>query len=268
MIKINQFEQVTQIMMGHEFEGQVLVWVAAYLVDGLLIDTGCKHTEEELAEFLEGQNLKLAVNTHYHEDHIGANHILKERLGIQILAHRESIPLINQVPTLYPHQENVWGYPEPTEVGCLQEKIETAHFHFDVVETPGHCKGHVVLVEPQQGWCFSGDIFASAKPRVLREEENTAETVRSMKRLVDLETDRLVLFTAQGNIVQDGREALQFCSEYLQDLSQRAKQLEKKGLSITEIRDELFGKEHAWATLSSGQFSTENLIRDVLRAKM
>jgi len=266
MIKVNQFEEVIQIKMSRELGGKPLYWVAAYLVDGLLIDTGCRHTAEELVKFLEGQNLKFIVNTHYHEDHIGANYILKQRFGIEIFAPRESVPLINQVPKLYPYQEMVWGYPEPTEVDCLPEKIETDHFHFDVVETPGHCKGHVALIEPEKGWCFSGDLFISERPKVIRPEENIAEITRSMKKLVNLKTNRLILFTSMGNVVHDGRKALQSCIEYFQDLSQRARQLEKKGFSISVIRDELFGRESSLAGFTDGQFSSENLIRAVFRA--
>ena len=277
MIKVNHFEEVTQVRMGREIEefgGQVLYWVAAYLVDGLLIDTGCKYTSDEFVNFLEGQDLKFAVNTHYHEDHIGANQLLKEKLGIEIFADRESVPLINQVPKLYTYQEMVWGYPEPTEVSFLPEKIDTDHFHFDVVETPGHCKGHVALVEPEKGWCFSGDLFVGERPKVIRPEEDIAETVRSMKRLADLKTDRLILFTSAGKVVQDGREALRSCVEYFQDLSYKAKDLENKGLSVTAIRDELLdgegsiGQLGSFAELTDGQFSSENLIRAVLRAEI
>ena len=266
MIKVIQFQVITLIKMSRELGGKPLYWVAAYLVDGLLIDTGCRHTAEELVKFLEGQNLKFIVNTHYHEDHIGANYILKQRFGIEIFAPRESVPLINQVPKLYPYQEMVWGYPEPTEVDCLPEKIETDHFHFDVVETPGHCKGHVALIEPEKGWCFSGDLFISERPKVIRPEENIAEITRSMKKLVNLKTNRLILFTSMGNVVHDGRKALQSCIEYFQDLSQRARQLEKKGFSISVIRDELFGRESSLAGFTDGQFSSENLIRAVFRA--
>lgn len=264
MIEVSQFEEVTQIKMSRELGGKPLYWVAAYLVDGLLIDTGCNHTADELAKFLEGQTLKIAVNTHYHEDHIGANYILKQKFAIEILAPRESVLFVNQVPKLYPYQEMVWGYPEPTEVNCLPKKINTDHLHFDVVETQGHCKGHVALVEPEKGWCFSGDLFISENPKVIRPEENITEIIKSMKKLVDLKTDRLILFTSIGNVLHDGRKSLQSSIEYFQDLSQTAKQLEKKGFSISAIRDELFGRESSLAGITDGQFSSENLIRAVL----
>ena len=267
MIGANYFEEVMQIKMGRDIEEQVLYWVAAYLVDGLLIDTGCKYTAEELVEFLEDKNLKLAVNTHYHEDHVGANYILKKS-GIPIFASLESVPLINQVPKLHPYQEMVWGYPEPSEVDCLPRRIETEHFHFDVIDTPGHCKGHVALVEPEKGWCFSGDLFVSPKPMVVRPEEDITQIVRSMKKLIGLKTDRLILFTSVGNVVQDGCRALQSCVDYLQDLSQKAKQLEKQGLSTSAIRDRLLGGESHFAAATDGEMSSENLVRAVLRAQI
>lgn len=266
MIEINQFEEIIQIRMSRELGGKPRYWVAAYLVDGLLIDTGCKHTADELLKFLEDQSVKLVVNTHYHEDHIGANHLLKQNSDIEIFAHRESVPLINHVPKLYPYQEMVWGYPEPTEVDCLSDKLKTDRLHFEVVETPGHCSGHIALVEPEKGWCFSGDLFVSERPPVVRPEENITEIIRSMKKLIDLKTDRLILFTSIGNVVQDGRRALQSCIDYFRDLSQRAKQLDKKGLSIEAIRDRLFERESHLARLTDGQFSSENLVRAVLQS--
>jgi glyoxylase-like metal-dependent hydrolase (beta-lactamase superfamily II) len=150
----------------------------------------------------------------------------------------------------------------------LPERVETDHFHFDVVETPGHCNGHVALVEPEKGWCFSGDLFVSEKPRVIRPEEDIAGITKSMKKLVALQTDRLILFTAMGDVVQDGRKALQTCIEYFQDLSRRAKQLEKKGLSIAAIRDKLLGEEGLFPQVTDGQFSSKNLARAALRAQI
>jgi glyoxylase-like metal-dependent hydrolase (beta-lactamase superfamily II) len=276
MIHVSQFGEITQFKMGRESHGQALweppgqvfYWTSAYLVDGLLIDTGCPHTAEEFVQLLEGRSLKVAVNTHYHEDHIGANYLLQKKFGLRILASRESIPLINKVPKIHKYQELIWGYPVPTKVELLPDKIETEHFRFDVVPTPGHCKGHVALVEPTRGWCFSGDLYLSAEPKAVRPEEDIAGIARSMQKLVNLKTEQLILFTSLGNVVQDGREALQSCIAYLEDLSQKAKQLGKQGLSASAIRDKLFGRETVLAGITEGDVSAENMIRAALRAKI
>ena len=276
MIQVSQFGEITQFRMGREFQGQapwqppgqVFYWTSAYLVDGLLIDTGCPHTAEEFVRSLEGRAVKLVVNTHYHEDHVGANYLLQQKFGLRILASRESIPLINAPHKQHTYQEVAWGIPVPTKVELLPKNIETEHFHFDVVPTPGHSKGHIALVEPTQGWCFSGDLFASREPRSVRPEEDVGGIARSMQKLVDLKTDQLILFTSLGNVVQDGREALRACIAYLKGLSLKTKRLEKQGLSAGAIRDQLFGRETILAGLSEGDISAENMIRAVLRAKI
>jgi glyoxylase-like metal-dependent hydrolase (beta-lactamase superfamily II) len=269
MIKISQVEQLIQIRMGREVNGTVPYATAAYLIDGLLIDTGPGHTATELAQALEGRYVKLAVNTHHHEDHIGGNAILMRKFGIEILASCLSAPIIRQGPKMYALGEEAWGVPEPTEVGRLPETIETDHFRFDVMDTPGHCHGHVALVEPTRGWCLSGDLYVPWEPtRYRRGEEDLIQTIRSMEKLIGLKTEKLVLLTSVGRIVQDGRSALRSRIEYYQKLARRARQLEKKGLSVVAIRDELFGGESPIAEATGGDISSEHLVEALLSAEI
>jgi len=265
MIETASFEGVTHIRMSREIGGRPIYWVAAYLVDGLLIDTGCRYTAAELASFLKGRPVRQAVNTHFHEDHIGGNRLLQEKLGIEIFAPADSVSLIAREAKLLPYQEAVWGCPAPSETRPIPAVIRTKRHVFDVIDTPGHSAGHAALVEKGRGWCFSGDIFAREKMKCIRPEEDMGKTIASMQRLIDLPTDRLILFTSVGRIVEDGRRALRDCIEYLRNLSCRAKALERDGRTVPEIVCELFGKEHAFAALSNGQYTTENLVRSVLK---
>ncbi|MEM3525819.1 MAG: MBL fold metallo-hydrolase [Candidatus Jordarchaeaceae archaeon] len=267
MIEINRFEDVTQIKLSREMNGKPLYWAAAYLVDGLLIDTGPSHTAEELVKFLEGKGIKFAVNTHFHEDHVGANSLLQHRLGIKIFAHPKAVPLISEVPKLLPYQELVWGYPKPTQVSPIPNNIKTDSFNFEIVETPGHTQDHIALVEREKGWCFTGDLFVTEKPKAFRPAEDVLEIIGSMRKLVGLPTDRLILFTGIGRIVKDGRVALQSCADYLEDLSRKVKNLAEKGLSVSAIREELIGEDTSLAILTDGDFSAENLIKSILRSK-
>jgi len=267
LIEVDHVGEVTRIKMGREYQGRVLYWTAAYLVDGLLIDTGCSYTAKELTRFLEGQHLDLAVNTHHHEDHVGANHQLQERFKIPIMASGESAPLIARSPKLLPYQELVWGYPVPTKVEILSDKVETQNHHFDVIATPGHCPGHVALVEMTKGWCFTGDLFISREPKAMRPEEGIYEIARSMKKLVDLKTEKLILFTGLGNVVDDGRKALRSCTDYIHGLSRRARTLERQGLSTGAMVNQLFGRESVLAGLTDGHISSENVVRALLRSE-
>jgi hydroxyacylglutathione hydrolase len=253
--------------MGREYQGRVLYWTAAYLVDGLLVDTGCPHTAEEFTEFLEGQHLDLAVNTHHHEDHVGANHRLQQQFQTPIMASRESVPFIAESPRLYPYQELVWGHPVPTKVNVLPDEVETKDHLFRVIETPGHCPDHVALVETTKGWCFTGDLFISREPKAMRPEEDIYEIARSMKKLIDLPTGKLILFTGLGNVVEDGRAALQSCINYIDGLSKRAKTLERQGFTPSVIVNQLFGRESILAGLTDGHISSENVVRALLRSE-
>ena len=264
MIEIQGFEEVTQIRMSREFGGKPAYWVAAYLVDGLLIDTGCSYTAGELVSYLEKHPPKWVANTHYHEDHIGANRLIQERFGIDIYAPPESVPLIGRPATLFAYQELVWGYPEPSEVQPIPPAIRTDRFSFEVIETPGHSAEHVALVERSKGWCFSGDLFAGEAVKVIRPEEDMQTTVASLERLAALDTQRMVLFTSSGRIVENGLKALGECARYLRAFSRKAKALQAQGRSVEEIMDALFGGEHPRAQRTDGQFTTENLIRSVL----
>ena len=276
MKEFHRFGDITQIKMGRDVpegthwpEGQpVLYWTAAYLVDGLLIDTGCRHTAKELADFLEGQYLKLAVNTHYHEDHVGGNAVLRDRFGIEVLASPETIEMIDLAPDWKPYREFIWGSPEPCPIGVLPECVETERYSFRVIATPGHCKGHVSLVEPTRGWCFSGDLIASTEPRVVGFEEDIDGTVASMQRILDLGIEGLALYgSAFGKVFENGCEALRLCIDYLQDLSVKVARLQKRGLPATEIRDELLGRESTLAELSDGDASSLNLIRAIMKSR-
>ncbi len=227
MIEADRYEDVTRIRMSIEADGKAVYWVAAYLVDGLLIDTGAPHTAEELVGFLADEKPRVVVNTHFHEDHVGADRLLRERFGMDIFAHPDSVPLINRVPELRPYQEYVWGYPEPCEVLPLGPVVKTPHCRFEVIETPGHSPGHVSLVEMERGWCFSGDIFISERPKVIRADEDAAGLIASMRLLAGLPRERLVLFTSMGKIFPRGREALLACVAYLEETGERVRELSR-----------------------------------------
>lgn len=68
MIEIQTFEENTQIRMSREIRGNPLSRIAAYFVEGPLIDTECSYTVTELVSYLEKPPPKLAVNTPYLND--------------------------------------------------------------------------------------------------------------------------------------------------------------------------------------------------------
>lgn len=267
MLKVNHFGEITQLMMGREMDGAVLYWTAAYLVDGLLIDTGCAYTAEELGGFLEEREIEQVVNSHHHEDHIGANAFIQRQLGLKIYAHPRAIPLIKNGFPLLEYQEMVWGYPELTVVQPLPGAIRTKHYSFEVIETPGHSPDHIALFEREQGWCFTGDLFVSENLKVLRADEDINGIIASLEKLLVLPAEKLTLYTALGRVVPEGKRAVASFLEYLRDLRRKVAELAGDSLTAPEIRDHIFGRETQMEPLTGGHFSILNLVEQLMPKK-
>ncbi|MBI4966407.1 MAG: MBL fold metallo-hydrolase [Desulfomonile tiedjei] len=268
MIETSCFDGVTQIKMSRGGKGRIHYWVSAYLVDGVLIDTGCSHCAKEFVDYLEGTDVRVAVNTHYHEDHVGANKLLQERLGIEILAHPQAIPLIKRPPALPSYREITWGNPEPSEVNPVPRRIETSRFCFDVIETPGHCEDHISLVESSRGWCFTGDLYFGEKLKTAGRETDITAMMHSMKKILELGTENLMLFTALRTVEKRGQKALRAAINYFETLGMKAKDLQERGLDVSAIVDELMGGESMFCRQTAGHFSSANLVRLLLDADL
>src|SRR3954449_1769169 len=107
-------------------------WLSnAYLVAdeqdgmGVIIDSG--GPSAPLLEAVERLHLTVPylLLTHHHGDHVAENHVYKERLGVEILAH----------PLEAEHLVYVDRASEPGEI------IEAGGLHIDGIHTPGHTAG-------------------------------------------------------------------------------------------------------------------------------
>jgi glyoxylase-like metal-dependent hydrolase (beta-lactamase superfamily II) len=95
MLKVTSFDNVLRLDSARTLAGRGRYWMTAYLVDGLLIDSGCAHAAPELVDALSEKTLTCLVNTHSHEDHIGANGLLQSKQqGLEILAHPLALPVL------------------------------------------------------------------------------------------------------------------------------------------------------------------------------
>ncbi|MBU0517143.1 MAG: MBL fold metallo-hydrolase [Proteobacteria bacterium] len=264
MIEITPQGEVTRIMMSQTMGGRPLYWVAAYLVDGLLIDTGCHHTRAELLDLLADREVSQVVNTHHHEDHVGADRLLKDERGLLILAHPASAPLIENPPAILPYQQLVWGDPEPCPVDLLGDTVRTPGHEFLVVETPGHCPDHVALVEPATGWCFSGDLFVTQDQKTLRADEDIRVIRQSLQKLVAWDVDRLILFTSLGQVHEHGRRAIAAFLDHLAGLEEQVLALGSQGHEPPAIVERIMGRESSLAQLTNGHYSYRNMVRSLL----
>jgi glyoxylase-like metal-dependent hydrolase (beta-lactamase superfamily II) len=99
MISIETFGKVKKFRMARSIFGRAVYFTAAYWVDGLMVDTGCSYTVNELVAAVARLDLDFVVNTHSHEDHIGANAALSINRGAGIFAHPEALPILAVMPS-------------------------------------------------------------------------------------------------------------------------------------------------------------------------
>lgn len=108
--------------------------------------------------------------THHHNDHTGALPALT-RYG--------------PIPVYGPKRENIAGVTHPVGEQC-RVAIPELGITFDVLETPGHTRGHVCYYG--QGWLFAGDtLFSCGCGRLF--EGSAEQMYDSLQRLARLPPD-------------------------------------------------------------------------------
>jgi glyoxylase-like metal-dependent hydrolase (beta-lactamase superfamily II) len=268
MLKITSHGDVTRFDLARTLAGRGRYWTTAYLVDGIMVDTGCAFSASELVEALAGTPLARIVNTHTHEDHIGANGPLqRQRDGLEILAHPLALPILADprgAQPLHLYRRVLWGWPEPSPGQPVSDGavIETERHCFQVIHTPGHSPDHMCLYEPQQGWLFTGDLFVGGRDRALRAGYDIWGIVASLRRIAALPAT--VLFPGSARIRENPAQALAAKIAYLEELGERVLALHRQGRGVSEIVRALLGGPMLVEFVTLGHFSRRRLVLSYL----
>ena len=265
MIQIEQINAVRKFRLARSIFGRGFYFTTAYWVDGMMVDTGCAHTVQELVASLKGYQVDHIVNTHSHEDHIAANAALQNIYGADVLAHLKALPVLAQPKRIQPlhlYQQLMWGYPDPSRGKAIGDVVETDHHRFEVIHTPGHSLDHICLYEPDEGWLFSGDLFVSGQDRALRADYNIWLIIASLKKVAAL--DICILFPGSGTVRQNPHNEIIRKIEYLTELGESFLALYRQGMSYMQIRRKLLGSEMAITYFTMGHFSGKNLVRSYI----
>ena len=261
MLRVHAEGQVSRVTMARAVFDRPLFTVESYLVDGWLVDSGPPATSGQVVRFARERRVRGVANTHHHEDHAGGDAALYRFLGLVPRASGLTIPLLAMPPHVQAYRRVVWGQPMPVQAAPMGEWLETEHHRFRVIPTPGHCSDHVCLLEADEGWLFSGDLFIAERVKYLRIDEDARLTLDSLRRVLAL--DFGLLFCSHAGVVVDGRAALRRKLNYWEDIQGRARDLIQAGHPIHAIRNQLLGPEGIMATATRGHFSKLNLLRSL-----
>lgn len=131
----------------------------------IIIDPGCydEFEKEDLTDFVKKQELtpvKL-LNTHCHIDHILGNSFIADKYGLELEINELELPILQGAPMavqLY-GIPNVEISPEPGKFLNEGDIVEFGNSKLDVLFTPGHSPGHIVLVSKEQKFVISADVL-------------------------------------------------------------------------------------------------------------
>ena len=130
----------------------------------IIVDPGCcsRKERETFDAFIEKNGLtpKMVVGTHGHVDHICGVQYVKKKYGILFALHSMDRPLLDMAPML--GREYGFEVDSVPEIDLDLADVQQLIFGdscVEVIHTPGHAPGHVVIYLPEEGVLLSGDLI-------------------------------------------------------------------------------------------------------------
>lgn len=239
-----------------------LVWVSAFLIDGLLIDLGHHHAKNAFLEVLNIDNVEKCVLSHHHEDHIGAGYDIINKYNIPVFANRETVFLAGLRIRIPPVRLLTWGHPIPCkakELPLLKE-IETKKAIFEIIPSPGHCFNLISFFHKEKQLLFTTDAFIDDTLNVIFNWENANLILKTIERFKLCKPK--YIFTSNGNIFN--KDGLDNFIDYWKRIKNISLKLYNNGKKTRQIVRHLFEKESWVKAATNGNLSRENLVRSLI----
>ena len=231
--------------------------VSAYLMRGVLVDTGFPRIGAELMRVAGELRPRGAIVTHWHEDHSGGAPLLA-RAGLPLVMHPEAEAVMREHPQIGLYRRMVWGRPAPLDRVLVPFDIAP----LTLIQTPGHTADHLAVWDAERGIVASGDLFLGVKVRIAHVEEAPRALVASLRTIADLEP-RLLLDAHRGP-VQNPVPMLRAKIAWMEETIGAIERLATRGLSEEEIQRTVLGPEEFTGHVSFGEYSRRALVHAVL----
>ena len=179
----------------------------------IIVDPGCydNHEQETLSKFITKNKLKPVqlINTHCHIDHVLGNHFVAEKWKLNLAMHELDVPTLKAVKDYY----NVYGFhnykesPLPTHFLNEGEKVKFGASELDILFTPGHAPGHIVLHSKKDDFIIGGDVlFQMSIGRTDLPSGDYDTLIRSIKEKLFPLDDKTIVYCGHGPTTTIGFE--------------------------------------------------------------
>lgn len=192
-LRVEQIEpDVTRLRMRSWAGALAGYEVSAYLVRGVLVDTGFPHAHATLLPALDAIGPRGAIVTHWHEDHAGNAAALAAR-GVPIRMHDQCEAVLRARPSIHAYRRLVWGRPDRLTAPLIAFDATPLR----ILSLPGHTSDHQCVWDAERRILVSGDLFLGVKVRVAHASESPRRLVASLRAAAALEP-RLLLDAHRG----------------------------------------------------------------------
>ncbi len=203
--------------------------VNAYLIGDVLIDAGIRSSGKRILRELDGRKLSAHAITHAHADHQGASAFLCETLGIPYWCGEgdKAVAESGEVAATYPNpnhpiarfQQRFWVGPGYPVERALKEGDRVGDF--EIIETPGHAKGHIAFWRESDRVLIAGDVVKNINLMTTLEHlgeppsiytPDIEENRRSIKKIAALEPR--IVCVGHGKPIYDTEKLMQFSNKF------------------------------------------------------
>jgi glyoxylase-like metal-dependent hydrolase (beta-lactamase superfamily II) len=157
-----------------------------------LVDPGAE--PERLVDLVRqsGAELEAVWLTHAHLDHVGGVSGVRRVWPVPVYLHPAALPMYERAAKQAAAYGLPFEQPEPPDASFNDgDRLSLGAMSFDVLYTPGHAPGHVVL--HGGGIIFAGDLlFAGSIGRTDLPMSNPAQMEQSLARVCELDDDTVV----------------------------------------------------------------------------
>lgn len=260
-----EHQPIKGFKFGQSIFGKPKAFAHCYFIDGLLIDTAHSNMQKAAVATLTQLPIEQIFITHHHEDHNGNLKPLQAHFNCPTYASPLCVELLKKPPRITIAQKLSWGDRPPNyNITPITKVLKTPNHTFKIIPIPGHAIDQVALLEKNQGWLFSADLYVYHYIKYMMQPESIATQIESIQRVLQYDFD--VLLCGHNPQFKGGKQKLQKKLSFLEGFYGQVAHFYRKGYTPNAIMKAMKLKENWYVRiLSENTISTLNMIKSVIR---